>query len=233
MLLWVGYITLQTYLVKKCVFIDMNIKRIILEEIDNFEWMDEIEADALHVGSFVYIDGTSDVQDGFSGNWQPGQYIVLEIISIDEDGDVRYKTRHSNLEEEAHNIGQIDYTEYSNARRLVDIHYWKPWDGKQGLDLKESNDFEWAKDYSDAVDDEELKAGNIYEVGDDRDFYNTIIDISNGIVYYTILAYGELTYHDMDLYVVNHMIESGWWSKVEYIPAYMELTVEEELRKRL
>jgi hypothetical protein len=107
-----------------------------------FDWAEDIGVDPLHVGNFVYLDGSSNDKSGLSGSWSEGQYIVLEITYIDEDGEVEYITRHTNLEEERHEIGNTDGTSYENARRLVDTEYWRTWDGKQGLDLNES-EFDW------------------------------------------------------------------------------------------
>jgi len=138
----------------------MNLKKLIKDELGDFkrdsinesefDWTDSVYPDAMHVGSFVYLDGYSD-GDEYNGEWKPGQYIVLEIVDVDEAGEVKYITRYTNVPVEMNTIGVIDSIPYDLARDLIDTYYWRPWDGKKGLnDVEESSinesEFDWMYD---------------------------------------------------------------------------------------
>jgi hypothetical protein len=105
-----------------------------------FDWAEDIPIDTLHVGSKVYIDGYSDSDDTHL-YWDEGDYIVLGIIGITDD-EVAYETLYTNMTGEGD--AGIEYTDLKNARGLVDSGYWKPWDGKQGFGMNES-EFDWAE----------------------------------------------------------------------------------------
>jgi hypothetical protein len=116
---------------------------IYLRESNDFDWVEDIGVDPLHVGNTVYLDGTSTENDS-EGDWGEGEYIILRITDIDEDprfdddlGEVTYVTYKTNIAGEE---GE-GHTSLRNARHLIDTRYWRPYNEKTGL--FESNEFEW------------------------------------------------------------------------------------------
>ena len=118
-----------------------KIKNNNLDESNDLDWIDDIEPDVLTAGTFIFIDGSSDTDNRKHG-FVDGEYIILEIISVDDD-IVSYITSDTNVEDEdeIESIGETDWTEYSNAVILVNNGYWKLWD--RGSIKESKNDFDW------------------------------------------------------------------------------------------
>ena len=104
----------------------MNIRKIIKEEINDFDWADDIPIKAeLKVGEKLYLDGTS-IEDEWDMvlEWPKNGYMVLQIIDIDIDNDtVEYKTVDTNMDGE--HVGDVDWTNLDNAQHLIDTLYWQ------------------------------------------------------------------------------------------------------------
>ena len=138
----------ETFMSKKDIIEKLKrgfwIKEVITES--EFDWAEDIGVDPLHVGNYIYLDGTSDENDSH-GDWDEGDYIILKITSVEIDpkfgddiGEVGYITQKTNIAGEGDT--ETDYTSIRNARHLLDTRYWRPYNEKTGLFESE---FDWAE----------------------------------------------------------------------------------------
>lgn len=69
----------------------MNIKKIIKEEIDSFDWVREVQPTVINIGDVYYVTEDSVLYD-VHGNLKhrafpkdSGRHVIIEIINIDKD----------------------------------------------------------------------------------------------------------------------------------------------------
>jgi hypothetical protein len=215
-------------------YVNENLRKIIKEEVDDFDWtetpnyvpIEDFVSCRVCDGDYVRVRKREGV------DFKPLKYITSDGgDNILEDGEYEIYRNNMRSDEWIELVGPKgghtqQYSFFVDKSEMDD--YWfeqipSPYDEEE---LNES-EFDWVDDHSDYLDYNELNVGNIYEVGNDRDFYNTIIKIEGDIVYYTTLAYNEITYHDMVIDIVDHQIDNGWWTLVDEIPEHMELNESE------
>lgn len=112
----------------------MNLKKIILEEINDFDWTSSIPTAITYVGQKFIIDKNST---GASSDFKTDNaYIILEITSFNKD-NISYIIIGTTRMQQP--IGYEGTTNYDNVRDLINSGYWQPYNDTL---KEESNDFE-------------------------------------------------------------------------------------------
>lgn len=160
---------------------------------EDFDWAEDIGVDPLHVGNYVYLDGTSDENDTH-GDWEEGDYIILKITEV-TDNEVCYFTSKTNIAGEGDT--DIDCTDIDNARHLLNTRYWRPYNEKTGLFESE---FDWAEKW---VDDTPTERSEYYfDYGMGEPVLVRVVGVINDIVRFKnldddfISSHREMFYDD-------------------------------------
>jgi hypothetical protein len=128
-----------------------NIRKIILEEVNDFNWIGELPPDTLVPGAIFEIDGRYNkrVPDDY--------YCKFVITHVDvENNEVVDYVLESNDEDNP--VGKFTEGKYVHAKELVDNGHWN-FVGYNSS-LNESEDFDWIRNVD--INPREFLPGNIY-----------------------------------------------------------------------
>jgi hypothetical protein len=115
----------------------MNLKRIIKEEVNDFEWTQSIDRPIESGDTVRCLPGFTTEEDSGGSGYEEGKEFVVESIDRYEDGDVLWSAWDINRDENSFGV-------YSRAVELVEY-------------MNESNDFEWTEDIPHNISIGEIK----------------------------------------------------------------------------